>query len=293
MRTYLAENLKDKNFFWKKLIFLLLVIIIFTGCDLLIKEVVEQNLKDKPDIVVIKNFWHFHYVQNDDIGFSLLTNIALTSKLKIFFLLHAFGLILGIGLLFEMKKITFKKIVFGALILELFILLLFIFSVFFSRFYYNASIKTKWLFLLFLQGSGSLAVILFYIFFVNNWKYAIPIALIISGALGNVIGRAIKGYVVDYVMWTFKFIPLDLFNPWPIFNLADVYTVIGATLLLIIFLIFPEKKQDKNGNDVFNQITDDTYLSDKVKEEQKIIQSNNFTHNNHQKVDSSENNNIK
>jgi len=66
----------------------------------------------------------------------------------------------------------------------------------------------------------------------------VPLALIISGAMGNVLDRIIRGYVVDFVMWAFKFIPLPLFNPWPIFNLADVYTVSGAILLFIILLFF-------------------------------------------------------
>ena len=60
----------------------------------------------------------------------------------------------------------------------------------------------------------------------------IPLGLIVSGALGNVIDRIIRGYVVDYVMWYYK----DFI--WPIFNLADVYTVIGACLLFIVVFFF-------------------------------------------------------
>ena len=52
-------------------------------------------------------------------------------------------------------------------------------------------------------------------------------ALVISGALGNILDHFIYGHVVDYVRfhvgnWTF-----------PIFNLADSYITIGAVLVFI------------------------------------------------------------
>lgn len=43
----------------------------------------------------------------------------------------------------------------------------------------------------------------------------------LSGALGNVIDRVVRGWVVDF---------LD-FRVWPVFNLADVSIVTGAALL--------------------------------------------------------------
>ena len=101
--------------------------------------------------------------------------------------------------------------------------------------------NTKYIFLVLLQGFGTIFVIGFY-FYTKHWKYLVPLALISAGALGNVIDRIIRGFVVDYVNWFFKFIPLRLFNPWPTFNLADVYTVIGAILLFIVIFLFEEKK---------------------------------------------------
>jgi signal peptidase II len=71
----------------------------------------------------------------------------------------------------------------------------------------------------------------------------IPLTVIVTGALGNVIDRIFRGYVVDFVMWIFKFIPHPLFNPWPIFNLADVYTVCGAVALLGLLVIFDIKER--------------------------------------------------
>ena len=56
---------------------------------------------------------------------------------------------------------------------------------------------------------------------------AISLALIIGGAIGNVIDRLIYGYVIDF---------LDVYAGsyhWPAFNIADSAIFIGAVLLII------------------------------------------------------------
>ena len=56
---------------------------------------------------------------------------------------------------------------------------------------------------------------------------AISLALIIGGAIGNVIDRLIYGYVIDF---------LDVYvgtYHWPAFNIADSAICIGAVLLII------------------------------------------------------------
>ncbi|OHD38200.1 MAG: signal peptidase II [Spirochaetes bacterium GWF1_31_7] len=103
---------------------------------------------------------------------------------------------------------------------------------------------TKRIFLICLQGFGVLIIFLYYLYS-KEWYQFFPLAMIISGALGNVIDRIMRGYVVDFVMWIFKFIPHRLFNPWPIFNLADVYTVIGAIALFIMIMIFDSSEKNK------------------------------------------------
>lgn len=55
----------------------------------------------------------------------------------------------------------------------------------------------------------------------------IPYMLIISGAIGNMIDRIFRGFVIDYI-------DVNLFN-FPNFNIADICIVIGFLLLLIIF----------------------------------------------------------
>ena len=51
--------------------------------------------------------------------------------------------------------------------------------------------------------------------------YEVSLALVLAGALGNLIDRAIFGYVIDF---------LD-FRIWPVFNIADSSISIGAVLL--------------------------------------------------------------
>ena len=53
-------------------------------------------------------------------------------------------------------------------------------------------------------------------------------SLLISGIIGNLIDRIIRGYVVD-------FIGIKMFNyNFPIFNFADIYIVIGVLLFILI-----------------------------------------------------------
>ncbi len=55
-------------------------------------------------------------------------------------------------------------------------------------------------------------------------------ALILGGALGNLLDRFRLGYVVDFIYFSF----------WPAFNVADSSVTIGVTILLLNFLV--EKK---------------------------------------------------
>ena len=84
----------------------------------------------------------------------------------------------------------------------------------------------------------------------GSWIKRLPLAMIAAGGLGNAIDRIIRGFVVDYVLWY----NIPLINTWPIFNLADTYTVV-AVIVLIIFLLFtkeekkPEPAPMENGRD--------------------------------------------
>ena len=54
--------------------------------------------------------------------------------------------------------------------------------------------------------------------------------LLMAGAFGNMIDRAVRGYVVDF----FYFKLID----FPIFNVADIYVTVTMALLLILILFY-------------------------------------------------------
>lgn len=60
----------------------------------------------------------------------------------------------------------------------------------------------------------------------DEWHTALPFALIIAGALGNVIDRFRLGYVIDFIQWYWRGFH------WPVFNVADSCIVVGAVLMV-------------------------------------------------------------
>lgn len=65
----------------------------------------------------------------------------------------------------------------------------------------------------------------------------LSLMLIGSGAIGNMIDRLYRGFVVDFLYF-------KLIN-FPIFNVADCYVVVGA-ILAIILLLFVYNEEDLN-----------------------------------------------
>jgi len=56
----------------------------------------------------------------------------------------------------------------------------------------------------------------------------LSLGLVVGGALGNVIDRLLRGYVVDFLDVNFR--PLQ---SWPVFNVADAAVVVGVAILLL------------------------------------------------------------
>ena len=74
----------------------------------------------------------------------------------------------------------------------------------------------------------------------KNKSLLIPLIIVFSGGLSNLIERLIVGYVTDYIK-------INLFN-FPIFNLADIYVTIGTIFFAINYIryyIKNEKNQTK------------------------------------------------
>ncbi|MBK5942081.1 signal peptidase II [Halochromatium roseum] len=67
----------------------------------------------------------------------------------------------------------------------------------------------------------------------GTWLLASGLALIIGGAIGNLIDRIVFGHVVDFIQVYLPLIPMRLFNPWPAFNVADSAISVGVVILLI------------------------------------------------------------
>jgi signal peptidase II len=64
----------------------------------------------------------------------------------------------------------------------------------------------------------------------SDWRTALPFALVIGGALGNLIDRIRLGHVIDFIQWYWH----DHY--WPTFNVADSSIVAGAIALLLFGL---------------------------------------------------------
>ena len=62
----------------------------------------------------------------------------------------------------------------------------------------------------------------------------IGFAIILAGAIGNLLDRILRGYVVD-------FLDFNIYNyHWPAFNLADSYISIGFIIIMISILLRKE-----------------------------------------------------
>ena len=73
----------------------------------------------------------------------------------------------------------------------------------------------------------------------RDWKTALPYALVIGGAIGNVIDRVQHGHVIDFIKWYAG----D--HVWPAFNLADSAIVGGAAGIILLGLLSGSGRKDK------------------------------------------------
>ena len=69
---------------------------------------------------------------------------------------------------------------------------------------------------------------LFYNYKIEGKMFFAAIVLIIGGGIGNLIDRIFRGYVVDFLQ--FSFFP-------PVCNLADYFITVGAVLMVISVLV--------------------------------------------------------
>lgn len=82
-------------------------------------------------------------------------------------------------------------------------------------------------------------VISYYVYKKNskmNLFLKIGMALLIGGAIGNLIDRVKTGYVIDFID----------FRIWPVFNIADIAIVIGVGIIIYFMLFLAENQTDVN-----------------------------------------------
>jgi lipoprotein signal peptidase len=70
-------------------------------------------------------------------------------------------------------------------------------------------------------------------------KLVLSLALVGSGAIGNIVDRARFGYVTDFVVWRWHE------HTWPTFNVADAALVVGVILMFLTM----GKKPDESAGD--------------------------------------------
>ena len=85
-----------------------------------------------------------------------------------------------------------------------------------------------------------ISLVVIYLFFIKDKKLKnieiVLTSMLIGGIVGNFIDRIIYRYVIDYIgVMIFDY-------PFPIFNFADIFIVIGTFLIIIAIL----KKEDEN-----------------------------------------------
>ncbi len=71
------------------------------------------------------------------------------------------------------------------------------------------------------------AALLVYLFFFRKGTPALPLVLIVTGAIGNILDFFVYGYVIDFLLFRF------LGHSFPLFNVADALISIGVGLLFL------------------------------------------------------------
>lgn len=99
---------------------------------------------------------------------------------------------------------------------------------------------------IFSQKTGILSIVTILVciilgfYFIKNYSslntiVKISFTMILAGAIGNLIDRIFRGFVVDFISFR-----LFSFYDFPVFNVADIFVVLGAFLMFIFALFMDE-----------------------------------------------------
>jgi len=163
----IVSKLKPKQL--QFLIFLVIFIDLFITIDQVSKYYVRTNFEYGESVVVIKDFFHFTYSQNQGAAFSMGDDYPIEVRRVLFLFIPVIAVLWLIYLMYKSIPLSFFK--------------------------------------------------------------AFSYALIVSGAIGNLIDRFYLGYVVDF----FHFFYRDYH--FAIFNVADSLISVAAFLLILDLII--------------------------------------------------------
>ena len=102
----------------------------------------------------------------------------------------------------------------------------------------NAGGWQRWFFVVLASGVSLILLVWLLRLPRHEWRTGLSLALIIGGAVGNLIDRIQLGYVVDFI---------DVyFRDWhyPAFNVADSAITVGVVLLLLDSVLQAFKRKD-------------------------------------------------
>ena len=113
----------------------------------------------------------------------------------------------------------------------------------------------RWIFIVITAIAIILLPILLYRYRKLHFLFGFSLSLIIGGAIGNMIDRVFRGYVIDFLEFTFI--------EFPVFNVADICVTVG-TVLMFIYVIFIDKtlfadkpKKTAGGEESESNVTDE------------------------------------
>ncbi|TAK38104.1 MAG: lipoprotein signal peptidase [Lysobacteraceae bacterium] len=72
----------------------------------------------------------------------------------------------------------------------------------------------------------------------GDWRTALPFALVIGGAIGNLVDRLQHGHVIDFIQWHWR----DHY--WPAFNIADA-AIVGGAIGIALFGLLQKKPAEQ------------------------------------------------
>jgi signal peptidase II len=152
-----------------KIMLLLTLVVLCTGCDLSTKWLASRHLQYSLPIPIIDNWLELRYTENEAIAFSLFHSMPAGIRSWIIYSLSTMAFIFLIILIWESRR--------------------------------------------------------------NSIWWLVALMLVLSGALGNLSERILRGYVIDFIHFHYY----DRFS-WPVFNMADIFISTGGIVLAILML---------------------------------------------------------